>query len=98
MTTQVSNHVETPVCPILSRTVSIEIGEEDRNGDKWLKLSGGWTRIVGMKNLWKLDGEWLNDQPVVKMRFSITTEDHHQLSVFRDLIEGGWYRDVSLSE
>ena len=97
MTTQVRNHSESPVNPKLHLSLGIEIREQDLNGYTWIKLSGDWTRIVIMKNLWEFDGEWLNDQPIIKMRFRITTEDGQHLTVFRDLIEGSWYRDISLT-
>ena len=87
MTTQVRNHFESPVHPKLRETEGIEIREDHLTGDTWINISGNWTRIVTMKNLWNIDGEWMNDQLIIKMRFGITTASGQNLTVFRDLIE-----------
>ena len=98
MTTKVRNQFDNQSAPNLRRSVALEMEEEDGQGIARLKLSGQWTRIKSMENLWQLDGEWLRGRPVVRMRFRVTTEDNRCFTVFRDLVEGSWYREISLGD
>lgn len=98
MTTQVRQEIAQLSLQPLRYSVPIEFREDNGEGHARLKLSGEWTRIESMHNLWELDGEWTGAQPVIRMHFRIVTEDQRRLTVFQDLIEGTWYQQVSLGD
>ncbi len=35
---------------------------------------------------------WWADNPVVKMNYQVTLEDGQQLTIFKNMRHGGWYR------
>ena len=82
----------------LSRPIPLEIEENDGEGNARLRFSGQWARISTIENLWEIDGYWQKDQPVIRMYFRVTAEDGRQFLVFRDLVEGAWYRQFTLND
>jgi hypothetical protein len=82
----------------LGRPIPVDIEENDGEGNARLKLSGQWARISAIENLWEIDGYWQEDQPVIRMYFRVTAEDGRQFLIFRDLVEGAWYRQLTLSD
>ena len=36
--------------------------------------------------------DWWSDNPVVKMNYQVTLENGQQLTIFRNIMHGGWYR------
>ncbi len=38
---------------------------------------------------------WWQDDPVVKMNYQVTLEDGQQLTIFRNMMHGGWYPALS---
>ena len=46
-----------------------------------------------MDNLWEITEGWWDGRPVIKMYFQVTTDDQSQFIIFRDLLEGTWYRE-----
>ena len=87
----------TPTYQSLGCPVPIDIEENDGAGNARVKLSGRWAKISAIKNLWEIDGYWQKDQLVIRMYFRVTTEDGRQFLIFRDLVEGAWYRQLTLS-
>ncbi len=93
MTTAIQDKIGATVTPRRGRSVPVETTEDDVSGGFWLRLSGRWQKAKSMDNLWDISGEWWDQRPVIKMYFRVTTEDQSQLIVFRDLLEGTWYRE-----
>jgi hypothetical protein len=81
----------------LSRPMPIDIEGNDGEGNARVKLSGQWAKISAIENLWEIDGYWQKGQPVIRMYFRVTAEDGRQFLIFRDLVEGAWYRQLTLS-
>jgi hypothetical protein len=49
-------------------------------------------KVVSVEDRWRIDDEWWREQPISRMYFECTLEDGRQLTVFQDLLTGGWYR------
>lgn len=92
MTTAIQDRNEASTSEKRRRPVSIEIAEDDLHG-LWLHLNGRWRKANSMDNLWEITEEWWDGRPVIKMYFRVTTEDRSQIIVFRDLLDGTWYRE-----
>jgi hypothetical protein len=82
----------------LSNWVPVEIEESDGAGNAWVKLSDRWSRIHSMENLWELDGEWQQGQPVIRLHFKAIVEGQQSIALYQDLVEGAWYRRVALGD
>jgi hypothetical protein len=99
MTARTRRKADTTSTPqYLSHPIPVYIEENDGEGSARLKLSGQWARISAIENLWEIDGYWQEDQPVIRMYFRVTAEDGRQFLIFRDLVEGAWYRQFTLSD
>jgi hypothetical protein len=53
---------------------------------------GKMLKVVSVEDRWRIDDEWWREQPISRMYFECTLEDGRQLTVFQDLLTGGWYR------
>jgi hypothetical protein len=82
----------------LSLPTPVELIENDGHGSSWLKLPEDWVRITSIKNLWEMDGYGKQEQPVVRMHFRVTTQDGRTLLLFQDILEGQWYRELTLGD
>ena len=97
MTTVMETIPETTRADYLGRSVPVDLIEDDGQGQAWLNLSGEWLRITTIKNLWDMDGQSAGGQPSIRMHFRAITEDSQQISLFQDLMNGAWYRQVTLN-
>ena len=75
----------------------VDMIENDGHGQAWLNLSSEWLKIVAIENLWSIDAPVSGRPPAIRMHFRAITEDGQQLSLFQDLLDGGWYRQVPLA-
>ncbi len=66
---------------------------EDRNPVA-LRLPGGWTKVCSVDSQWEIKEELAGQERVVKTYFRVTTEKGEQVTVFRNHVTGGWYRQV----
>jgi hypothetical protein len=48
--------------------------------------------VATIDSRWKIDEEWWRENPIVRMYYQVTTGDGRRITVFRDLTDGGWYR------
>jgi hypothetical protein len=47
--------------------------------------------VKDIVNTWRIDEEWWR-KPISRLYFSLELENGARLTVFRDLMEGAWYR------
>ena len=98
MTTATRTTTDATTMQSLSNWVPVEIAERDGLGNAWVKLSDRWSRIHSIENLWELDGEWQQGQPVIRLHFKAVVEGHQSIALYQDLVEGAWYRRVALGD
>lgn len=98
MTTVTEMRPGTTLNDYLGRTVPVEMIEDDGGGQAWLNLSGEWLRIASITNLWDFDGLSAAGQSSIRMHFQAVTEDNRQVHLFQDLMDGAWYRQMTLSD
>ncbi len=48
-------------------------------------------RVHHIYNLWRIDDGWWR-KPVARLYYSLELEGGARITVFRDLINGGWYK------
>lgn len=68
---------------------------EVRAGDDGLPvevtLRGRKLHAIAHSRPWRTDDRWWTPEPISRLYVHLTLEDGHSLTVFRDLIAGGWY-------
>lgn len=55
-----------------------------------LDAGGGWP-VVEILDRWRIDDEWWRPAPISRMYFRVVLEGGQVLTIFHDLIGGGWY-------
>ena len=48
--------------------------------------------IETIDDCWRLDDEWWRPEPVSRLYYSIRLASGHKLVIYKDLIDGTWYR------
>jgi hypothetical protein len=48
--------------------------------------------VVSIDNVCNADEEWWRERPIVRMYYRVNLEDGRGLTVFRDMLDGAWYR------
>jgi hypothetical protein len=51
--------------------------------------------VVSIDDLCNVDEEWWRERPVVRMYYRVSTEDGRCITIFRDLVDGAWYRQYA---
>lgn len=80
----------------LNRPIRVQVIENDGQDCAWVNLSGQWSKIVSVKNLWDIDGYDAGEKPFIRMHFRVLAECGRQILLYQDLIDGSWYREISL--
>jgi len=47
--------------------------------------------VATIEDLWEIQEEWWRARPVARTYYRVTLEDGRTLTVFRDMVDGGWY-------
>ena len=48
--------------------------------------------VTGIAEVWQVDNEWWRPIPVSRLYYRVTTQSGASVTLFRDLVRGGWYR------
>ena len=68
------------------RKVVVESGEEGR------PQTVGGKDVEAVRESWLVEDRWWTSTPVRRRYWEVVTTDGRDLVVFRDLVEGEWYR------
>ena len=70
--------------------VAVEEGE----GRKPAALNLGRHRLMvaSIDDVWEIDEEWWRKRPIARLYYKLALEDGRSVTVFRDLLNGGWYQ------
>ena len=55
-------------------------------------LGGATLGIASVDDRCEVEEDWWKDNPVVRMDYQITLADGSQLTIFKNMVHGGWYR------
>jgi hypothetical protein len=76
----------------LNPPVSVEVRENAQQRPVSVKIKRRWLKVVSIDDLCNVDEEWWRERPVVRMYYRLNTEDGRRITIFRDLVDGAWYR------
>lgn len=49
-------------------------------------------RVAGVQETWRVEEEWWRERAVSRQYWRLVLEDGQVVTVFEDLVEGGWWR------
>jgi hypothetical protein len=52
--------------------------------------SAGTRRVIAVRERWRIDDEWWRS-PLARDYVTVVLEDGRPLTLYRDLVEGGWW-------
>ena len=55
-------------------------------------LYGVIVPVESIEERWEDEEFWWRDNPVVRVTYQVTLEDGQELTVFKNMLTGGWYR------
>jgi hypothetical protein len=76
----------------LNPPIPIDVRESAHQTPRAIKIKGRWRRAVSIEDLCNVDEEWWRERPIVRMYYRVTLENETQITVFRDMVDGAWYR------
>ena len=76
----------------LNFPVPVTVEEDTCRRPLALTLRGRRLKVASIDDLWEIDEEWWRERPVVRTYYQVSTEDGRPITLFRDLVSGGWYR------
>lgn len=54
-------------------------------------LKGRGRRVEAVQEVWRVDEGWWRARPVARHYVRLVLDDGRQVTVYRDLLEGGWW-------
>jgi hypothetical protein len=72
--------------------VPVEVRESASQRPHAVRVNQKWRRVLSIYDLCNVDEEWWRERPVKRMYYKVTVEIVGSVTVFRDLVDGLWYR------
>ena len=70
----------------------IDVLEDAQHSPMVISLRGRRLKVASIDDLWEIGEEWWRDKPVARTYYQVTAEDGRCVTLFRDLVSGGWYQ------
>ena len=82
-----------PTANTSRRAAPMPIGaeEDDNQQPIVLNLMGDKLAVISVDDWWEDEEDWWKDDPVVRKYYQVTTDGGHHLTIFRNVVHGGWY-------
>jgi protein ImuB len=79
----------------LNPPIPIEVRESAHQTPRLIKVNGRWRRVMSIDDLCNVDEEWWRERPISRMYYRVILEGDRPLTVFRDMVDGAWYRQFA---
>jgi hypothetical protein len=79
----------------LNPPLPVEVRENAQQRPLAIRIKGRWRKVISIDDLCNVDEEWWRERPIVRMYYRVSIEDGRHLTIFRDLIDGAWYRQYA---
>ena len=80
-----------PIRP-LNLPASVDVEEDEQQRPVTLVLRGRRLRVTSIDDLWEVSDEWWRPRPIARRYYMVTMEGGVRITLFRDLVDGAWYR------
>ena len=68
------------------------VQEDDEQRPVTVTLIGVSVPVESIEERWEDEEDWWRDDPVVRVTYQVTLEDGQQLTIFKNMLRGDWYR------
>jgi hypothetical protein len=72
--------------------IPIDVRESAHQTPRAIKIKGHWVKVAAIVDVCSLDEEWWRERPIVRLYYRVNLEDDRPIIVFRDMLDGAWYR------
>jgi hypothetical protein len=79
----------------LNPPIPIAVRETAHHTPHTIQIKGRWVKVAAIVDVCSLDEEWWREQPIVRMYYRVMLEDDRPITVFRDMLDGAWYRQYA---
>ncbi len=55
-------------------------------------LEGRSLKVTSIIDTWEINDEWWRGKPIARLYYRVTTQEGSHITIFRDLVDGQWYR------
>ena len=76
----------------LNIPVAIRVEEDIHHRPRVLEQKGRKIIVASIDDLWQIHEEWWRERPGARMYYQLTAQDGDCITIFRDLVDGLWYR------
>jgi hypothetical protein len=76
----------------LNPPIPVAVRESTHKTPLAIQIRGRWRNVVSIVDVCNIDEEWWREMPIVRMYYRVNLEDGNQITVFRDMLDGTWYR------
>lgn len=73
----------------------VEVEADAQGTPLRVRLAGGWQEVSLGRRCWRVDQRWWRpgeDGPISRLYFRVVPAESPPLTIYRDLLRGGWYR------
>jgi hypothetical protein len=63
---------------------------DDRGVPRAVRFEGAMRAVAAVQDRWRIDDEWWRETAVSRMYYQLRLEGGRVITVYRDLIGGGW--------
>ena len=85
-----------PIRP-LNLPTPVTVEEDERHRPATITLRGRRLKVAAIEDTWEIADEWWRPEPVYRAYYAAITEDGTKITVFRDLVAGGWWGQSGVS-
>ena len=75
----------------------VDVQEDGRHRPVALAMDGRKLKVTSIEDVWEIVDEWWRTAPVARRYYSLVVESGPRVTVFRDLLNGLWYRQAGLA-
>jgi hypothetical protein len=79
----------------LNPPIPVDVRENAQQRPLAIRIKGRWLKVVSIDDLCNLDEEWWQERPIVRMYYLVLLEGDRPITVFRDMLDGAWYRQYA---
>ena len=85
-----------PIRP-LNLPTPVIVEEDERHEPAAVILRRQRLEVTSVEDRWEVHEEWWRARPIVRTYYRVATEDGRRITLFRDRVDGAWYRQQTSS-
>ena len=86
---------QNPARTLPSAPLPIQVHEDEDMRPMAVVVEGKSLAVESIDDRSEEEEAWWQDDPVVRMNYEVTLENGKHLTIFRNMMHGGWYRAAS---